>query len=195
MSLSIDKLVRYATHFDKLGHKIAANAVDMACAESDGSVSNALSILAKYALMLDSDGLTEAAYAIDHLIKEAAELSVKDRSELYDSKNHREQSLFHALKDEADKALEPEMDTWRGGGHPLLTRYSPDYPGVMMQRIQDGVYQDLLSKKVYDFHNGFISDQGHRYFGGSVSYQTPTAQNYLGSPQVLESKHLKIRPR
>jgi hypothetical protein len=177
---------------------MAANAIDMAIQESKNSVGSAyfrtLDKLAQFATMLDVDGHLKVADILDVVLNKAAQTN-NDYSHLYDSKAHREQTLFQALVDEASEAKEPSMETWQGTNPSLLTRYSPDYPGVMMQRISDGVYQDLLSKKVYDFNSGFISDTGERYYGGSVAHQTPTAMNYQNSPQVLESKHLRTRPR
>lgn len=198
--MSFDKLIRYADYMDKAGYSLVANAIDMACNDSDGSYKKALSRLTLFGLMLDADGLSTQADFIDTYLSLTDE-SLKKKAdlpgakELYDTKKHREESLFGALVDEAQKEPEPDMETWKGGSHPLLTRYSPDYPGVMMLRISDGVYQDLLSKKVYDFRTGFISDTGTRYHGGSVAFQTPSAQNYLNSPQVMESQHLRTRPR
>jgi hypothetical protein len=194
--MNINFLFKVANKLDIEGRvdmKWAANAIDMAV-RSTPNYEGALQQLVQFATMLDVDGHAKEAFILDRVLNKAAE-SASDYSHLYDYKAHREQSLFNALEDEAAKAKEPELETWQGGGHPLLTRYSPDYPGVMMQRISDGVYQDLLSKKVYDFKSGFISDSGERYYGGSVSNQTPTAMNYANSPQVLESKHLRVRPR
>ena len=198
--MSLQNLIHYADYMDGKGHNIVANAVDLAYQESDGKYDKALTNLAVFALWLESDGFAEQADQIDTFLRltvpsmeKKAELP--GASSLYDTDAHREESLFGALIDEAKKEPEVDLETLKGGAHPLLTRYSPDYPGVMMQRISDGVYQDLLSKKVYDFKSGFISDTGTRYYGGSVSFQTPTAQNYLNSPQIMDSKHLRTRPR
>jgi hypothetical protein len=196
--MNLKFLVKLADKLDTKGFpemRWAANAIDMAVQSSKGNYVDTLKFLTQFSTMLDVDGHTKTASILDKALSKAAE-SAGDYSHLYDYETHRKQTLFQALEDEAAEAKEPELETWRGGGQPsLLTRYSPDYPGVMMQRISDGVYQDLLSKKVYDFHSGFISDSGERYYGGSVAYQTPTTMNYGNSPQVLESKHLRVRPR
>jgi hypothetical protein len=195
--MNLNFLVKIASKLDAEGRQDmnwAANAIDMALESTGGNYRGALSQIAKFATMLDVDGHEKEAFILDRVLNKAAQAG-GDYEHLYDYKAHREQTLFQTLEDEAAKAKEPELETWQGGGHPLLTRYSPDYPGVMMQRISDGVYQDLLSKKVYDFNNGFISDSGERYYGGSVANQTPTSMNYGNSPQVLESKNLRVRPR
>jgi hypothetical protein len=54
----------------------------------------------------------------------------------------------------------------------LSTRYSPDRPGVQARRIADGVYQDPYTGKVYDWNEGFRTEQGEEYHGGGVSLQT-----------------------
>lgn len=195
--MSFKKLTGYADYMDRNGHPMVANAIDMACQASVKDYNKALGNLKLFALLLDADGFTvEADFLNTYLnltLEKKAELP--DASEKYNAKTNNESGFFTALTDEANKEPEVEIETWKSGGHALLTRYSPDYPGVMMLRISDGVYQDLLSKKVYDFKSGFISDTGERYYGGSVSYQTPTAQNYLNSPQIMDSQHLRVRPR
>lgn len=199
--MNFEFLIKTAEKLDRKNQAstvMAANAIDMAVEESlssegENNYHDALGNIAAFATWLDAGGFKDTSHILDCVLEKAAELATaKDK---YDYKAHREESLFTALTDEAAKAKEPELDTWRGGGHPLLTRYSPDYPGVMLYRVSDGVYQDMLSKKVYDFKNGFISDTGTRYYGGSVAYQTPSAGNYEKSPQIMESRHLRIRPQ
>lgn len=194
--MDIKEIVKIANKFDAKGNRVAANALDMAVKEAKSDNVGVLNVLHKFVNWLDIDGHHKIADDLDAVLKTAAQaVSNEAYKHLYDHVGHREQTLFQALEDEAADAKEPDLETWKGGGHPLLTRYSPDYPGVMMQRITDGVYQDLLSKKVYDFRSGFISDTGERYYGGSVANQTPTALHWKNSPQVLESKHLRVRPR
>jgi hypothetical protein len=54
----------------------------------------------------------------------------------------------------------------------LSTRYSPDRVGIQAMRISDGVYQDPITKKVYDWNEGFKTESGHEFYGGNVSLQT-----------------------
>jgi hypothetical protein len=169
----------------------------MAFKDSKCVYDNAIRSLATFALMLESDGLHAEADLLDILlhvpgIMKSAELA--DASDKYDYESHRKDTLFNALIHEHAKT-DPDLQNMRGGNHPLLTRYSPDYPGVMMQRISEGVYQDLLSKKVYDFNAGFISDTGIRYHGGSVAHQTPDVPTLLDSNYQLDSRKLTSRPQ
>lgn len=54
----------------------------------------------------------------------------------------------------------------------LSTRYSPDRPGVQARRIADGVYQDPYTNKLYDWNDGFSTEDGEKFSGGNVSLQT-----------------------
>lgn len=54
----------------------------------------------------------------------------------------------------------------------LSTRYSPDRVGVQARRIADGVYQDPITNKVYDWNEGFTTEDGAKFEGGKVSLQT-----------------------
>jgi hypothetical protein len=59
-------------------------------------------------------------------------------------------------------------ETTRG----LSTRYSPDHVGVQTRRISDGVYQDPISGRIYDWNEGFTTETGEKYPGGAVSLQS-----------------------
>jgi hypothetical protein len=54
----------------------------------------------------------------------------------------------------------------------LSTRYSPDRVGIQAQRISDGVYQDPYTNKVYDYNEGFKTEDGRAFPGGSASLQS-----------------------
>jgi hypothetical protein len=54
----------------------------------------------------------------------------------------------------------------------LSTRYSPDRVGVQARRIADGVYQDPITNKTYDWNDGFRTEDGEVFSGGGVSLQT-----------------------
>jgi hypothetical protein len=54
----------------------------------------------------------------------------------------------------------------------LSTRYSPDRIGVQARRISDGVYQDPITNKIYDWNEGFTTEDGQDFPGGQVSLQT-----------------------
>ncbi len=149
--------------------EVVANAIDMAIQEAEPVLSigvdpfeaTVVANLITYAGWLDCDGHTKIAETIDLVVKQVVGLKVdamlskaaaekkNDRADLYDAAKHREQSLYNKLVEDVKKA-EPELNSWKDGGHPLVTRYSPDYPGVMMLRISDGVFQDMLSNLIMD---------------------------------------------
>ena len=54
----------------------------------------------------------------------------------------------------------------------LSTRYSPDRVGVQAMRVSDGVYQDPYTNKVYDYNEGFKTEDGRNFPGGSASLQS-----------------------
>lgn len=54
----------------------------------------------------------------------------------------------------------------------LSTRYSPDRIGVQARRVSDGVYQDPYTNKVYDYNEGFKTEDGRDFPGGSASLQS-----------------------
>lgn len=54
----------------------------------------------------------------------------------------------------------------------LSTRYSPDRIGVQARRVSDGVYQDPITNKTYDWNAGFTTEDGSKFSGGDVSLQT-----------------------
>ncbi len=56
--------------------------------------------------------------------------------------------------------------------HALSTRYDPSMPGVLTHRVGDGVWQSEMTKKVYDYNEGYSLDNGSKVPGSSVSEQT-----------------------
>jgi hypothetical protein len=54
----------------------------------------------------------------------------------------------------------------------LSTRYSPDRVGVQARRVADGVYQDPITNKIYDWNEGFRTEDGETFSGGGLSLQT-----------------------
>ena len=60
--------------------------------------------------------------------------------------------------------------------HALSTRYDPDHPGAMVSRVGDGLWQSEMTKKVYDYNNGFSLMDGSKVPGGNVSEQTQVDQ-------------------
>lgn len=179
---------------------LAANAIDMALQEvvaSSDPFENAVKCIIVYANLLDVDGHSKAASALDGVLEALSNKIAKSaapRDELYDSKANNKATLFNSLLAEIEK-VEPVYEGLQGGATPLATRNSPDHPGVMMLRVSDGVYQDVMSKKIYDFNKGWVDEQGTKHQGGSVSNQTPIYNQYLYMPQVFESKNFSSRTR
>lgn len=56
--------------------------------------------------------------------------------------------------------------------HALSTRYDPDLPGVLTTRVGDGVWQSEMTKKVYDYNEGYSLSDGAKVPGSNVSEQT-----------------------
>ena len=66
---------------------------------------------------------------------------------------------------DADNSVEPASRS-------LSTRYSPDRVGVQARRLADGVYQDPYTNKIYDWNEGFSTEDGQKFSGGHVALQT-----------------------
>ena len=70
---------------------------------------------------------------------------------------------------ESKKDLKVESDQVQRG---LSSRYSPDRVGEMLMRIGDNVYQSSITGKIYDYNEGFATEQGDVFSPSSVSNQT-----------------------
>lgn len=192
----LEFLVSMANDLDSLDRKdfkLAANAIDMALNYS----SDELEVLAKvteYANMLDL-GNYRSATVLDIILKEAAEIP-DERASRYNFKENNKQSLYRNLDDQPKlDPVEPGLKGMQGKALSMSTRYSPDFPGVNLLRISDGVYQDTMSRKVYNFNEGWVSESGEKYPGGSPRNQTPGTNDFSGYGQVFESKGLTSRPQ
>lgn len=106
----------------------------------------------------------------------------------------KEQEAKNNNTDEALKAIEKGVKAYRPNEHALSTRYSPDMPGVPLMRIGDGIFQDLITKKIYNFESGYTDNEGNKIPGGSVSNQTqqlgdrlPEHSNFSSREQILNN--------
>ena len=54
----------------------------------------------------------------------------------------------------------------------LSTRYSPDRVGVQAKRVSDGVFQDPYTNKIYDYNEGFKTEDGRDFPPGHAALQT-----------------------
>lgn len=126
--------------------------------------------------------------------KEINELRKKYRSEkleeVYTSakKEHDKQNN----RDEAVKAIDEKIKTYRPMEHALSTRYSPDMPGVSLIRIGDGVYQCPITKRIYNYDAGYTTMDGNKVPGTTVSNQThqvgdraPEHMNFSTRSEIL----------
>jgi hypothetical protein len=161
--------------------KIASFENEIKELDTDGSGESALAAAAVDFAAYDSDDL----YRVAGLIAGFAEQ--------FDSTNHVAASKLDSLllkiaanpdnfwsKPERAKV---ETKPWREGlgplGEALSSRHSPDLPGVSLERVSDGVFKDSVTGKTYDFNRGFVLDDGTEYKGGSVSAQTPKANEKM----------------
>ena len=58
----------------------------------------------------------------------------------------------------------------------LSTRYAPDMPGVSALHIGDGVYQNPITKQVFDYNEGFKTQDGRVFPPGSARLQSSLVQ-------------------
>lgn len=87
------------------------------------------------------------------------------------------------LIEQTRKAVDEKLKKYEVLQAPLQTRYSPDYPGVPTTRVADGVYQDVMTGKVYDYNAGYTTNKGNRIPGSTVAGQIPD----LGAAQQMQS--------
>ncbi len=77
------------------------------------------------------------------------------------------ESLYNIAPEGADSRVPTEYVAPH-----LSTRYSPDRVGIQAQRVSDGVYQDPYTNKIYDYNEGFKTEDGRSFPGGSASLQS-----------------------
>jgi hypothetical protein len=130
-------------------------------------------VLQKYASVLDELLITLAATQ-----EEVNRLKMQQ-----DNKTEELKKKYQNIKTELDNKLKskeaveaikksPYFKEYRPMEAPLSTRYSPDHPGVQVARVGEGLWQDGLTGKVYDYQAGFTTERGVKVPGGSVSGQT-----------------------
>lgn len=148
----------------------------------------AIEELASIASAFDSSGdpeLKKQASVIDELLLTIAapedalknrKNSMEDRIDALKKKYEEpRESLMEDIKAKATaKAIEDSKMTkeYRVMQAPLNTRYDPDHPGVMLARVGDGIWQSEMTKKIYDFNEGYTLNTGVKVPGSSISEQT-----------------------
>ena len=155
--------------------------------------SEVLNRLIKVAEIFDDEGLVEAADMMEGIVKEALDLPdfpsrMETREPLYNAKEHNRSTMLDIVKREVTKnRKEHHLETMRDHADSLSTRYSPELPGVQVLHVADGVYQDMLTKKIYNFNQGWTGTDGQRYPGGSVKNQTPVLTQYYNPSRLFEA--------
>lgn len=64
----------------------------------------------------------------------------------------------------------------------MTSRSCPDHPGSQLLRVTDNVRQCPVDHRVYDYTEGFTTDDGKEHSGGSIAEQTPSIPGYYQSP-------------
>ena len=60
--------------------------------------------------------------------------------------------------------------------------------------VSDGCAQDSITKKIYDYRNGYTLD-GVKVPGGSVANQTPNFDQYAGATRMFDNRQEATRRR
>lgn len=135
--------------------------------------------LKKQAAVLDQLLLNFGQQGELHRAKKANEEEINRLREKYKNVGHErayekvsEEQLKERKAEEATKAIQDQVKVRRPLEASLKTRYSPDYPGVPMARIGDGIFQCAMTKKIYNFNEGYTTLSGEKVPGGSVADQT-----------------------
>jgi hypothetical protein len=58
----------------------------------------------------------------------------------------------------------------------LSTRYAPDMPGVSALHLSDGVYQNPITKQIFNYNEGFKTPDGRVFPPGGANLQSSLVQ-------------------
>jgi hypothetical protein len=94
---------------------------------------------------------------------------------------------MNLVKEQTD-AVKKQVKRYAPLEAPLQTRYAPDMPGVMMTRISDHIYQDLVTGKIYDFKAGYTTVKGNKIPGSSVENQTAALGDQRHGNAMFETR-------
>lgn len=194
----LDQLVKAAAELDEINTQDAAQAVEgieavlLGC--SAGIINNAavLEQLTKVANHLDDNYKHGAADLLDKIVL-AFEYKITPRSEsrapLYDAAEHNKSQMWEQTKREiSENRKQNAVETHRPIALTLKTRYSPELPGVQVYHVADGVQQDSITHKIYDWNTGFTLQDGTKIPGGSVANQTPALSQYSGMSRLFDTR-------
>jgi len=136
-------------------------------------------VLQKQASVLDEILVSIGADPKAQMVFKKAESDEIERLRAkYQDTNHDEYTKAKEQMDkenevsEAIKAIDKKVKKYRPLEASLNTRYSPDMPGVSLVRIGDGIWQCPITKKIYNFRDGYTSAKGNVVPGTDVANQT-----------------------
>lgn len=169
--------------------KTAANKVDVIEPPKESAITaESLEELAAIATAFDQSSdpaLRKQASVIDELLltiavpqnyltnkKAADDKRLDDLARAYNQPQEELKKLNGIKESGKDISNSGMIDEVNISQQPLSTRYDPDHPGVQLTRIGDGVWQSEMTKKIYDFNDGFKLENGKAVPGGSVAAQT-----------------------
>jgi len=156
----LKSLVSLANHLDSIGLVKEASFLDSLIIKRYGSLRKTSQ---------EQHGIFQHFQSGEHEYGLREELSTQrsgigvdrsDSSNLY--------GVFPENEDALNEYAEPQRS--------LSTRYSPDRVGVQARRISDGVYQDPYTNKIYDYNEGFKTENGEDFLPTSVENQTKLYQ-------------------
>ncbi len=113
--------------------------------------------------------------------------------ELYGQKNNVREALNKQNNvSKVQAAVGSQIKQYRPLEASLSTRYPPDAPGGHLVRIADGIYQDLLTGKMYDYKNGYTTAKGNKVPGTAVEYQIPDVGSLAIGDAVFETRQSQM---
>lgn len=145
--------------------------------------------MAKMASLNIFDGIKTAAGdqhgIFQHFQSDVANYSTREKSlEMRGAKNSPSRDDLYGVGPDHEESFVPSESAPTS----LSTRYSPDRVGVQARRVDDGVYQDPYTKKLYDYNDGFKTEDGREFSGGGVSLQSNIMR--LGKEEVRIIKRI-----
>lgn len=190
MNTVVTALITAETVINKAANDLEMLAVKSASDVSEEDIESIAAIANAYENSDDED-LKKQAAVLDQLLinfgqqdelrraKKANEEEINRLREKYKNianersyKKVSEEQFKERKAEEATKAIQDQVKQRRPLEAPLKTRYSPDYPGVPMARIGDGIFQCAMTKKIYNFNEGYTTFSGEKVPGGTVANQT-----------------------
>ncbi len=108
--------------------------------------------------------------AFQHFQSNVAEYATRERylTERGGEPVSRDRDALYGLGPEHEDSYVPDA----APATHLSTRYSPDRVGVQAQRMSDGVFQDPYTNKIYDYNEGFKTEDGRTFPAGHAALQT-----------------------